>query len=59
MACRKLGNEFLFSSKMMMHCDNLWVLEKLTHQYAALSFVDRAFKLAISEDNASEDMDDN
>lgn len=41
-----------------MHCNVLRFFDKRNLQYAALSIDDRACKLAISKDNASEDADD-
>lgn len=43
---------------MKVHFDLLWFLNKHTLQYAALSMVERAFMLAISNDNTSEDAGD-
>lgn len=43
---------------MIGFCIVLWFLDKHTVQYAAFSMVDRASKLVISVDNASEDTTD-
>lgn len=51
-----LVNTFLFTSRIKMHCDVLWLLNKHTLQYLALPMVDRPSRLAISKDNASENV---
>lgn len=58
-ALRKIVSVFLFSSGMKVHCNALWFSDKQILQYAAFSIVTRAFRLAIREDNASEDTGDN
>lgn len=58
LASRKLVNAFLFFSKTRVHWNVSWLLDEKTQQYATLVRVCRAFKLAISIDNASEDASD-
>lgn len=47
---------FLFFSGIKVHGDAMWLSDKHSLQYVALSMMDRASELAISEDNASEDV---
>lgn len=54
----KVMNVFLFSSAMNVHCDVFWILDKHALQYAAFSMVERASKLAVSKNNASENARD-
>lgn len=50
-----LVSEFLFFSGMKVHCDVLWLFDMYTLPYAALSMVDIACTITISEDKTSED----
>lgn len=53
-----MGNSFLFFSRMKVHCETLWFLNKHTPQFAALFVVDRASKFANSEDKVPENAGD-
>lgn len=48
--------EVLLLSEMDVRCDVLWVFDKHTSQYFALSMDNEASKLAIGKDNVLEDV---